>query len=306
MPATPSKSWASASVRASVLARRMACLFSWAPAGAVAVGYWNWRAASGAAAARTKSRAMRRDMPRILPAASGGGTPRQRGGRAEARVAGPGGWWYGETAMASASASDTPPLFVQHHPARQRGLNRRQMVQRMLAGAGAGMAMPMLAAAHPIHRHLADPETWAQADAQTAAGEWQPLFLDPHQNETFIVLAERIVPGSSRANVNRFVDLLLSVESQEAQRRFVNAVSAFDAAALAPTRPAPTPAWAERIEHLEEKKPEATNLRDHFETLKGWARGAYYSSEIGLKELGWNGQVMWPSYPGCQHPGHHA
>lgn len=233
--------------------------------------------------------------------------------------------------MSSASDSDTPPLFVQHHPARQRGLNRRQMVQRMLAGAGAGMAMPVLAAAHPIHRHLADPETWAQADAQTTAGEWQPLFLDPHQNETFIVLAERIVPGSSRANVNRFVDLLLSVESQEAQRRFVNAVSAFDAealrrgrhpyqdldeamqnqiladaAAMAPARRAPTPGWAEHIEHLEEKKPEATNLRDHFENLKGWASGAYYSSEIGLKELGWNGQVMWPTYPGCQHPDHHA
>lgn len=246
-------------------------------------------------------------------------------------VAATGAGWYRETAMASSHESDVPPLFIQHHPARQRGVNRRQMVQRMLASAGAGIALPGLAAAHPIHRHLADPDTWAQADAQTSAGAWKPLFLDPHQNETFIVLAERIVPGSSQANVNRFVDLLLSVESLESQRRFVNAVSAFDAealrrhqrpykdldeasqnqlltdaAAMAPTKQVATAPWAQGIEKLEEHEPEVANMRDHFENLKGWASGAYYSSEIGLKTLGWTGQVMWRSYPGCQHPGGHA
>lgn len=233
--------------------------------------------------------------------------------------------------MSQSSDSPVPPVFIQHHPARQRGLSRRQMVQRMLAGAGAGMAIPAFAATHPIHRHLADAEVWEQADAQSTAGEWQPLFFDPHQNETFIVLAERIVPGSTQANVNRFVDLLLSVDALETQRQFVNSVSAFDGEALAryqrpykdlteeqqngllteastlpPTRKEPAPAWAQQIEKLEEPKEQVVTMRDHFENLKGWISGAYYSSEVGLKDLGWTGQVMWPSFPGCQHPGGHA
>src|SRR5207249_1053861 len=47
-------------------------------------------------------------------------------------------------------------------------------------------------------------------------------------------------------------------------------------------------------------------LRDHFENMKGWVSGAYYSSEVGMRELGWTGQVPWDSFPGCEHPeGHH-
>ena len=48
------------------------------------------------------------------------------------------------------------------------------------------------------------------------------------------------------------------------------------------------------------------NLRDHFENLKGWVSGAFYSSEFGMKELGWTGQVMRESYPGCEHTDGHA
>jgi hypothetical protein len=49
-----------------------------------------------------------------------------------------------------------------------------------------------------------------------------------------------------------------------------------------------------------------TRLRDHFELLKGWISGAYYSSEIGMRELGWTGQVMFAEFPGCPHPEKHA
>lgn len=226
--------------------------------------------------------------------------------------------------------SSTPPVFIQHHPARQRGLNRRQMVQRMLAGAGAGMALPALAAAHPIHRHLADPEAWAQADAQVSALQWSPAFFDPHQNETFIVLAELIVPGSTSANVNRFVDLLLSVDSMQNQRHCVNSISAFDGQALdqfgrpykdlSPVQQLAILSAAAALplspaDHSHTRRPASAaapapepvlTMRDHFENLKGWVSGAYYSSEIGLKDLGWTGQMVWSSYPGCDHAGGHA
>jgi len=51
--------------------------------------------------------------------------------------------------------------------------------------------------------------------------------------------------------------------------------------------------------------PQPPTLRDHFEHLKGWIVGAYYSSEIGMRELGWTGNVFYAGFPGCPHPGGH-
>ena len=33
--------------------------------------------------------------------------------------------------------------------------------------------------------------------------------------------------------------------------------------------------------------------------------GAYYSSEIGMRELGWTENRFFASFPGCTHPGGH-
>jgi len=71
-----------------------------------------------------------------------------------------------------------------------RGLNRRELVQRLLGGAGAGFVFPAVATSHPIHNHLASPSTLDQADAKSAAADWAPEFLDSHQSETLTVLAE--------------------------------------------------------------------------------------------------------------------
>ena len=47
-------------------------------------------------------------------------------------------------------------------------------------------------------------------------------------------------------------------------------------------------------------------LHDHFENLKGWVSGAYYSSEAGMRQLGWTGEYVFESFPGCEHAeGHH-
>jgi hypothetical protein len=189
-----------------------------------------------------------------------------------------------------------------------------------------------VAAAHPIHKHLADAAALTEADAKVAAAEWAPEFLDSHQNETLIVLAERIVPGSTKAQVNRFIDLLLSVDNSENQQKFNNSLSALDGESLnryghpfkaiaeaqqselLTTASTEKPGRAEGkgdwswfdVPAKEGSEPLRVTLRDHFENLKGWVSGAYYSSEVGMRELGWTGDVYFDSFPGCQHPeGHH-
>src|SRR5215469_2035140 len=210
------------------------------------------------------------------------------------------------------------------------GLNRRQLMQRMLGTAGAGLALPGIAGGHPVHSHLVSDSTMSAAEAAAADAAWEPVFLDQHQNETLIVLAERIVPNSTTAQVNRFVDLLISVDTQENQKKFLASLGAFDhegitrynqpfkdltedqqidmlTAASTAKAGGPQDNYSSRSDAAPKTGEEPVlTMRDHFENVKSWVSGAFYSSEVGMRELGWTGQVVWDSFPGCDHPdGHH-
>jgi len=211
-------------------------------------------------------------------------------------------------------------------------LNRRQWIERMLGGATAGLNFPGLAAAHPMHKHLGSVSRLDMAQAQAAADDWKPEFLDRHQTETLAVLAERMVPGSSRAQVDRFIDILLSVDTREDQQRFMNSLSAVEGEALeryghpyqelteaqqneilsvaSSAEPGSGPPAGRRrrgsAPSTPAREPKKETLRDHFENLKGWVVGAYYSSEVGMRELGWTGDFFFDSFPGCEHPGGHS
>lgn len=202
------------------------------------------------------------------------------------------------------------------------GMGRRAALRTIAGGVGAGVAIPGLAAEHPVHRHLASASAVGEAEAAAAraktANAWKPDFLDAHQAETFVALAEQVVPGSTKAAVTPFVDKLLSVDTQESQRRFLNALGALEGEAIARFRkPWKALTGAQQVELLTavstatRGQTDATGsvahptLRDHFDNLKGWIVGAYYSSEIGMRELGWTGNVFHPEFPDCPHPDGH-
>ncbi len=188
-------------------------------------------------------------------------------------------------------------------------LGRRELLQALLGAAGAALAVPALAADHPLRRHVEDAEAIAQAEKKARAADWKPEFLDRHQFETLRSLADRIVPGSTRAKVGEFIDQLLVVESPDNQRKFLGTLGTFDGQAFKrASRPWVQLTEADQTAILTEASTLETgaSLRDQFDLLKGWIAGAYYSSEIGMKELGWTGNSLFPSYPGCEHPGGHA
>jgi hypothetical protein len=198
------------------------------------------------------------------------------------------------------------------------GMGRRAAIRTLIAGVGAGAAIPGVAEEHPVHRHLASASTVGEAETAAAAKEWTPAFLDAHQADTFVSLAEQIVPGSTKAAVTPFVDKLLSVDTEENQRRFLGALGALEGEAIARfRRPWKGLTAAQQVELLTAASTAAAGqkgatgaaapptLRDHFENLKGWVVGAYFSSEAGMRELGWTGNVFHASFPGCQHPDGH-
>lgn len=215
------------------------------------------------------------------------------------------------------------------------GMNRREMVRRLATAVTAAPALTVMAAAPGLAagKPPASAPTGQTEGPGANEGKWKPAFFDSHQYETFTVMAERIVPGSTDAKVAQFIDLLLSVEAQQQQKRFVDALSAFDAYSLVTYQKPFISLSEEQQNHAltvaSTAKPggrlpgfgrrrvlgpqnatagqeEKLTMRDHFEFLKREAAEAYFSSEPGLKYLGWTGQVMWSSFPGCQHPEEHT
>jgi hypothetical protein len=204
-------------------------------------------------------------------------------------------------------------------------MTRREMVLRLLAGARASAAWPMVAASHPIHKLLADDALFSEADAQMAAADWEPLFLSAQQNESLAALSESIVPGSGKAQVNRFIDLLLSVDTQTHREKFMASLSAIESesqkrfgklfAALAEEQKIALLTMASKDEQKGKKNEVASGensadehtgehaptLHNHFENLKAWISAAYFSSEAGMRELGWTGDYVFESYPACDH-----
>ena len=116
------------------------------------------------------------------------------------------------------------------------GLGRRAILQTLMAGAGAAVAVPSLAHDHPIHESLQDATKVGAADRRARAAAYKPVFLDQHLFETLGLLAETIVPGSKQARVAEFIDALLAVESQQTQRRFLTALGAMEGLALSAHR----------------------------------------------------------------------
>ena len=157
----------------------------------------------------------------------------------------------------------------------------------------------------------------SDASKELERPDWKPVFLDAHQNETLILLSDLIIPagetpGAKEALVNRFLDLLMSAETAETQRAFIAALAYIDGESMQRYNSAFV--YAPREQQLEfltliayphsletwgEGQAEFPG-HTHFQKLKRWIVGAYYSSPIGLKELGWNGTFPHGMFPGMR------
>ena len=202
-------------------------------------------------------------------------------------------------------------------------MKRREMIRATLfAGAAAAVRPPLAAAqstATPLE--LTPAHSGVDASKDLSGPGWKPLFLDQHQNETLIILSDLIIPatdtpGAKEALVNRYIDLVLAAESSEVQRSFLNSLGYLDGESIRRYRAAFRYLKREEQDDLLHALAyprsasgwtgEADATPDmghaHFEALKQRIATAYYSSQIGTKELGWDGAFAHGPYEGCSHP----
>ena len=164
-------------------------------------------------------------------------------------------------------------------PLRHFRVGRRTVLQSLATGVGAAMFASSAAAEHV---HVASTAPMADdAAANTANAGLQ--FLDRHAFDTLALLSEQIVPGSRAAGVAEFLDRLLAVESTNGAPW--KSLSADQATAL-----------LTKIS----TQPNSDPSRHAFDRIKGAVAETYYQTEIGMKELGWNGSVAFVATDLCQ------
>ena len=191
-------------------------------------------------------------------------------------------------------------------------MHRRELFRRaFVAATGAAAAVPGASA----REFPADYD----ASKELARADWKPKFLDDHQNETLIVLSDLLIPatgtpGAKEALVSRFIDRLLAAETPETQCVFLESLSYMDGESLArygsAFRYLPRESEVEFLRFLAYPHSlgtwgtEAAGAfpgHTHFRRLKDWISRAYYSSETGMRELGWDGPAHG-EFMGCTHP----
>ena len=205
-------------------------------------------------------------------------------------------------------------------------MNRRDMLRASVLTGAAAALRPSLATAQtsippPPPSELTPAQRGVDASNEFNVPNWKPLFLDDHQNETLIILSDLIIPatdtpGAKEALANRYIDLVLSAETPENQRAFLNSLAYLDGESIRRFKAAFR--YLSRddqddvlygiaysslgSEWIHDVGPAPDPGHAHFETLKGRIVTAYYSSQIGEKELGWDGNYTHGHYQGCEHP----
>ena len=185
-------------------------------------------------------------------------------------------------------------------PLRHFRVGRRVVLQSLAGGVGAAVFAARASAEH-AHHAVAAAATPA-ASASSATADSALLFLDQHAFDTLAMLGEQIVPGSRAAKVPEFLDRLLSVESTETQKRFTQALGAFEREARAahgkPWK-ALTEAEATALLTKISTQPVSDPSRQAFDGIKGAVAQTYFESEVGMKELGWNGGIAFAPPAAC-------
>jgi hypothetical protein len=198
-------------------------------------------------------------------------------------------------------------------------VNRRELLRGALYASLASALGPAFSVAQAVSAELTPAAKGEDGSKYLTDPNWKLAFLNDQQNETLIVLSDVIIPatdtpGAKEALVNRYIDLILSVQPAEFQKQFTDGIAFIDSesqkqygkdfrALAAEDQHALLMPWAYQAgASIWTQEAKVDPAHQHFGRLKAMIAAAYYGSEIGAKELGWDGAYTHGTYEGCDHP----
>ena len=192
-------------------------------------------------------------------------------------------------------------------------IRRRDVLKTMAVGSS---GLVQLVASAPVAGSAPGP---AAAAARGAVEAWKPGFLTPVQAELLATLAELIIPetdtpGARAARVHEHIDLVLSHETDQVRKTFLEGLAEVDRLSLiryekgfVRLSPEDQEALLSRLADPEPDQPEEGAGHRFFRDLRRRTAFAYYTSREGIhQELGYQGKQVLAEWEGCPHPGHHG
>jgi gluconate 2-dehydrogenase gamma chain len=185
-------------------------------------------------------------------------------------------------------------------------VSRRQVLKSLTIGVMAGSVLrviPVEAAEH-VHSMVA---------AEKAAGQYTPKFFSANQYKTLQALSQMIIPrdgdtgGAVEAGAPEFIDLLTS-ENADYQLKLGGGIMWLDSTCVeryGKTFVECAPAQQKEILDLMAYRknglthPEISQGIEFFSFLRNLVADGFFTSEIGIKYLGYIGNTHLKEFPGC-------
>ena len=191
--------------------------------------------------------------------------------------------------------------------------SRRKALKTMAAGAASWPTLVVLKGFGQGHAgHYGAKNAPAAKAGAKKARPFQPAFFTAAE---FAAVSERIIPtdgtpGAREAKVSEFIDQMVK-ETPELHPLYRQGLAWLDAEARKKhQRPFVKLSAAEQDELLrvlaETKEPSPENQAGvkFFRSVRGLTIDGFYTSKVGLKELGYTGNTYLLEFKGCTHPEH--
>ncbi len=190
---------------------------------------------------------------------------------------------------------------------------RRRALKTLATVAGSVPALRVLNSFAAGHSH-------AEQEGQKAS-PFQPLFFNPQEFATIAAVAARIIPsdatpGAREAKVEEYVDWMVK-QNEKLQPVHRQGLQWLDRVArkkygaryvrLAPLK---QDAILRLLDSTaspgREVPPENEPGLKFWKSIRRLTIDGFYSSKVGLKELGYSGNTFLPEFRGCTHPEHNT
>ena len=193
-------------------------------------------------------------------------------------------------------------------------IDRREAIKSVAVGVGVVSSLPILnngASAQVHQHHVVAPIV---ADTATKA----PAFFNKNQFATITELASLIIPtdetpGAREAKVNEYIDLIVGESAFDVQKIFLDGLAWLDKASkdrhkknFVGLSNAQQVGLLTEISKIKNPAPHEATQAKFFKAIKDMTIDGFYTSKIGIEELGYVGNTVLDEFPGCTHPEHQS
>ena len=188
-------------------------------------------------------------------------------------------------------------------------ISRREILKSLTVGVMAGSVLSVIPVAAAEHAH----NMVAAERAADPAGQYKPKFFSASQYKTLQALCQMIIPpdgetgGALEAGAPEFIDLLTS-ENTEYQLKLGGGLMWLDSTcgdrygkAFVDCAPAQQKEILDLIAYRKNAltNPAISQGVEFFSFLRNLVSDGFFTSEIGIKYLGYIGNTHLKEFPGC-------